>query len=190
MSFLGEAAPAPELFEEDLTELGYVMNVTRLWAHRPELVTGLFDLLGTAVRGVLDRRTRGILVTAAVSAFGDAYCSLAWGGKLAAEAGTEVAVAVLRGDDTGLTPAERALAGWARRIVRDPHTTTPADLDAMRAAGLDDPAILTVTVFVALRIAFATVNDALGAGPDAELAVRVPPEIRAEVTYGRPVGGK
>jgi hypothetical protein len=31
-----------------------------------------------------------------------------------------------------------------------------------------------------------TVNDALGAAPDAELAAAVPPELRAAVTFGRP----
>jgi hypothetical protein len=43
-------------------------------------------------------------------------------------------------------------------------------------------------VFVALRIAFATVNDALGARPDRTLSERAPEAVRAAVTFGRPVG--
>ena len=44
-----------------------------------------------------------------------------------------------------------------------------------------------ITTFVALRLAFATVNDALGAQPDAELAAGAPPAVAAAVTFGRPV---
>jgi hypothetical protein len=36
-------------------------------------------------------------------------------------------------------------------------------------------------------VAFSTVNDALGAQPDAELAQSLPSEVREAVTYGRPV---
>jgi hypothetical protein len=39
---------------------------------------------------------------------------------------------------------------------------------------------------VAGRLAFSTVNDALGAQPDHELATSVAPEIRDAVDYGRP----
>jgi hypothetical protein len=38
---------------------------------------------------------------------------------------------------------------------------------------------------VALRQAFSTVNDALGAQPDSELVDRVPAEVRQAVTFGR-----
>jgi hypothetical protein len=52
--------------------------------------------------------------------------------------------------------------------------------------GYDDRAILGITLYVALRLAFSTVNDALGAQPDAELAATVPTEVRDAVTWGRP----
>ena len=65
-----------------------------------------------------------------------------------------------------MTPAERALAAWARRVASDPNATTESDLDGLRDAGYDDPQILAITLFISLRIAFSTVNDALGALPD------------------------
>jgi hypothetical protein len=46
--------------------------------------------------------------------------------------------------------------------------------------------IFAITAFVALRLAFATVNDALGARPDAQLVAAVPAEVAVAVTYGRP----
>ena len=79
------------------------------------------------------------------------------------------------------------MAAWARKVARDPNATTPADVQALRDAGLDDEQIFAITTFVALRLAFSTVNDALGAQPDAQLAQSLPPEVRDAVTWGRPI---
>jgi alkylhydroperoxidase family enzyme len=184
-----ESTPAAEaLYAEDVDGLGYVMNATRLWGRIPEASAGLFGLLQTATdAGGLTFRQRAVLVTASASTPGDSYCSLAWGGKLAAKGGADLAAAILRGDDSGLDPAERALATWARGLARDPNATTAADVDVLRDAGFDDRQILAVTVYAATRIAFSTVNDALGAQPDRALAAGLPVQVREAVTYGRPV---
>ncbi|HEX4832599.1 MAG TPA: hypothetical protein VH478_16060 [Trebonia sp.] len=190
-SFLGEPAASAEaqaLYDEDLADDGYVWNVTRLWAHQPGTLKQLFGLMSEAFRpSGLTFRQRGILVTAAASALGDSYCSLAWGGKLGGAAGAATAAGVLDGSDTGLADQEKAMAAWARKVARDPNATTPADVQALRDAGLDDGQVFAVTAFVALRLAFSTVNDALGAQPDAQLAESLPPQVRQAVTYGRPV---
>ncbi|HSV50668.1 MAG TPA: hypothetical protein VLJ57_01025, partial [Burkholderiaceae bacterium] len=60
-------------------------------------------------------------------------------------------------------------------------------VDTLRAAGLSDQEIFEATVFVAFRMAFSTVNDALGVEPDAQVAEAAPPEVREAVTYGRAV---
>jgi hypothetical protein len=44
---------------------------------------------------------------------------------------------------------------------------------------------MAVTVFVALRIAFSAVNDALGAVPDPELIANVPATVAGDVSWGR-----
>ncbi len=192
IGFVTEPAPTPEverIYDEDRDGLGYVMNATRMWAHQPAVQTAMFDLIGRAAESAgLSFRERGILVTACASTRGDSYCSLAWGGKLAGEAGDDVAAAVLRGDDAALEPAERVLARWARQVVRDPNATRVDDVAALRDAGYDDARIVAITVFVALRLAFSTVNDALGAPPDHALATGVPAVIRDVVTFGRPAG--
>jgi hypothetical protein len=51
---------------------------------------------------------------------------------------------------------------------------------------LSEREIFEATVFVALRLAFSTVNDALGVRPDWQVADAVPPEVRRAVTFGRP----
>jgi alkylhydroperoxidase family enzyme len=86
------------------------------------------------------------------------------------------------------TDQEQAMAAWARKVATDPNATTEADIQALRETGLGDGQIFVITTFVALRLAFSTVNDALGAQPDAQLAASVPPEAREAVTYDRPTG--
>lgn len=108
---------------------------------------------------------------------------------MAGEAGAMAASSVLNDDDEGLSPAEQAMATWARKVARNPNATTSADIEALCGAGFDDNQIFAITVFVALRLAFSTVNDALGATPDPELFTGAPKEVAAAVTYGRPPVG-
>ncbi|WP_114561288.1 carboxymuconolactone decarboxylase family protein [Desertihabitans aurantiacus] len=190
--FLDGAPPseaAQQMFADDVADVGYVMNLTRLWAHVPEAHRRWTELtvLAADLAG-LDLRRKGVVVTAMAATLGDAYCSLAWGTRLAQVAGEEVARAVLSGaplDD----PVEHALAAWARAVVRDPNRTSPDDVQALRDAGLDERQVVGLTLYVALRQAFSTVNDALGAAPDAELLRAAPPVVREAVGYGRPAAG-
>jgi uncharacterized peroxidase-related enzyme len=190
-SFLEEPPASAEvqaLHDADLADDGFVWNMSRLWAHQPATLSRLFELMSEAFRASgLSFRQRGILVTAAASTLGDSYCSLAWGGKLAGASDAALAAGVLTGGDAGLTDQEQALAAWARKVATDPNATTPADVEVLREAGLDDGQIFAVTTFVALRLAFSTINDALGAQPDEGMAQALPAEVRAAVTYGRPV---
>jgi alkylhydroperoxidase family enzyme len=172
-SFLQEPPVSPQvqaLYDEDLADGGYVWNVSRLWAHQPDTLRGLFGLMSQAFTpSGLTFRQRGILVTATASALGDSYCSLAWGGKLGKASDAAIAAGVLTGGDAGLTDQEKAMAAWARKVIRDPNSTTPAGIQTLRDVG------------------FSTINDSLGAQPGAELAQSPPPDVREAVTYGRPV---
>ena len=95
--------------------------------------------------------------------------------------------ACFRGNDEPLDSRDRALARWARRLAQDPNSTTAADVEMLPAEGFDETQIFAITLYTALRIAFATVNDALGARPDRQLGAEVPPEVRAAVDFGRPI---
>jgi alkylhydroperoxidase family enzyme len=189
--FLADPPPteaAERLLEEDAADGGYVMNLTRIWAYEPAAMIGLFDVLGVASRvGDLSRRQRGILVSACASTLGDAYCSLAWGTRLAAETAPAVAAGVLHGDDSGLDAPERAMARWARKVAAAPITTDEADVAELRDFGFSDRQIFAMTVYTAMRVAFSTVNNALGARPDRQLADSAPPAVVDAVDFGRPV---
>jgi uncharacterized peroxidase-related enzyme len=183
------SADAKTYLDKELAESGFVMNAERLWSWRPDVAEGFTALRKTLTdRTTLAPREIAVLVCAAVRALGDSYCSLAWGRRLADAASPALAAAVLRETDSeSFTARERALAAWARQVAQDPNGARAADVDALRAAGLSDREIFEATTWIAFRLALATVNDALGARPDARVAADAPPEVRAAVTYGRPV---
>jgi alkylhydroperoxidase family enzyme len=183
-----DTAEIRRLYADDLAQNGFVMNLSRVWAHRPGLHDRLFALLQEAfdAAGLTDRQ-KGVLIAACAAAREDSYCSLAWGTRLAGAAGGEVAAAVLRGEHDALGEGDRVLARWAHRVASDPNGTGPHDVQELRDAGFDDARILAITVYVAGRLAFSSVNGALGAAPDAEYRALAPAPVRSAVDYGRPV---
>jgi uncharacterized peroxidase-related enzyme len=183
-----ESSEAVERFYKSSADAqGFLMNLMAAWAWRPDVFESFAALRDQLTsNSALSKRDQAVLVCATASQLQDSYCSLAWGKKLSAEAGAASAAAVLAGGEgVGLTARDRALADWARKVVANPNSTTPDDVQALRATGLDDRAIFEATAFIAFRLAFSTVNDALGAAPDWQLVHAAPQEVSAAVTYGR-----
>jgi uncharacterized peroxidase-related enzyme len=190
MKFL-EEPPASEavdaVFAEDREGDGYVSNFTRLWCWRPDVFSSFTAFRSTLMDpSELTNRDRAVLVTATAAERHDSYCSLAWGARLAKLSDPQTAAQVIGGDEApALTEREAALAAWARQVVKDPNATTEEHIAHLRAVGLGDREIFEATAFIALRLAFSTINDALGASPDKQLADGVPAPVRAAVNYGR-----
>ena len=61
-----------------------------------------------------------------------------------------------------LTPVDRALCEFAAKLTHHQHDLTPADLDALRAHGLDDRALHDAVQVIAYFNYIARVADALG----------------------------
>jgi uncharacterized peroxidase-related enzyme len=182
------SADALAYLEQDKAETGYVMNMERAWAWRPDFAQSFSALRKQLMdRNGLSAREIAVLVCATARSRGDSYCSLAWGARLADLVTPAIAAEVLRdGDAAALSPRERALGHWAGQVVGDPNGATQEQIDELRKLGISDREIFEVTAFIALRLAFSTVNDALGAQPDRQLVEAAPPEVQASVRYGRP----
>ena len=180
-----------QLYEEDRASSGYVDNLTRLWCWRPDAMAAFYDARAVLLNDSgLSSADVAVINAATAGARTDSYCALAWGTKLADQMDAETSARVLSGSVDGLDDRTAALARWARSVAVDPNSTTPADVDRLRSVGLTDRQIFEVTMLAAWRLAFSTVNDALGAQPDAQLAQRAPAEVRAAVGYGRAVDEK
>jgi uncharacterized peroxidase-related enzyme len=188
--FLGEP-PASEAtaaaYAEDLKSDGYVNNLTRLWSWRPDVLTSFIALRASLMEAsALSDREWAILVTATAATLGDSYCSLAWGPRLAKLSDDETVAHVIAGERApALSEREAVLASWARHVVRDPNGTTSDHVARLRDVGLGDREIFEATAFIAFRLAFSTVNDALAAAPDRQLADAAPDVIREAVSFGR-----
>ena len=177
------------MYDEDLANDGYISNHTRAWAHRPDVCQGFRDLrVQLGQRMTLSEAEFAVVIAATVAEASDPYCSLAWGKNLSGATNAQVAADVLRGQSPAdLSERESALTAWTRSVVRTPSATTHQDVERLTAAGFSDRDIAEVTMLIAFRIAFSTVNAALGAAPDRQLAERVPGPVRDAVDYGRPV---
>ena len=189
--FLEEPPSSPEreaAYQKDVDEDGFVWGITKLWAWNPEAREMKNALLGQLNdHAGLSFRDRGILISSMASAIDNSGCALAWGNRLATAAGIETAVGVLRREEPdAMSERDRALSRWARNVAEDPVSTTQADVDELRDAGFSDPEIFSITFFVAMRIAFSNVNDALGAPLDLRLVETFPDEVVAAVDFGRP----
>lgn len=180
------------LFESVAKSEGFVMNLTKAWAWRPDVFEGFGALRGQLTSlSRLTKRDQAVIVCATAAELGDSYCALAWGKTLSREAGAQAAAALIGGESNqALTERDLALASWARKVVENPNGTTASDVEALRSAGLSDRDIFDATTFVAFRLAFSTVNDALGLSPDWQLSEALAPEVRDAVDFGRPVGAK
>jgi uncharacterized peroxidase-related enzyme len=189
-AFVSDPPPSPPVtaaYDADVESDGYVSNFTRLWCWRPDVFTAFATLRADLMAdSSLSPREFAVMVASAAAARGDSYCALAWGQKLAALSDDATAAGVLQGHDADLSGREAALMDWSRRVIGDPNATTEADVERLREAGLTDREIFEATTWIALRFAFSTINDALGAQPDRQLAEDVPPLVREAVTFGRP----
>jgi uncharacterized peroxidase-related enzyme len=183
-----ESEASSRLYKSDLDQQGFVMNLSRLWAWRPEVCEAFSALRGLlTTQSSLSDRELAVIVCATAASLGDSYCALAWGKKLAAASDAPAAAAVLQDIDSDtLTPRDQALSVWARKVAGNPNATTTEDVQVLRAVGFSEREIFEATAFVAFRLAFSTVNDALGVRPDWQLAAAAPPEVRQAVTFGRP----
>ena len=192
MTFLTEPAPSEgqqRMYDADLAEDGFVWDSTKVWGHQPGLDAGLSALIVAAATAAgLSMHDKAMLVIGQAATIGDSYCSFAWSRWLTESAGSETALAALRHDETPFDERERALANWARTTAGDPNSVNPEDVQHMRDVGFDDPQILALTLYTALRLALSTTNDALGARPDIALADMLAPAIRDTITWGRKPG--
>lgn len=181
-------SPAVEAgYDADLAADGYVMNSTRLWIHRTDVQASYVDLRSLLTReSTLSERELAVLVTATASARGDPYCSP--GQRLAHLVGEGVSIADTHRRSSPDTHATGLLSppGLA---LSPPTRTRPrrACAAAPRDCGLTDREVFEAACFVAFRLAFSTVDNALGAEPDLQLAQAAPASVREAVSFGRPV---
>jgi uncharacterized peroxidase-related enzyme len=187
MTFV-RTVPEPEatgetaaIYDEARESMGYLPNFVPLFSERPEVFRAWQQLNGALK--TRDLRRYEIATVAAAKALRSSYCALSHGKVLAEQFLGAEAVAAL---PAGLDETEAAVSALAEKVVRDASSVTQADVDGLRALGLDDAEIVDVVLAAAARCFFSKAVDALGALPDPVFRELDPP-LRESLTVGRPI---
>jgi uncharacterized peroxidase-related enzyme len=156
------------VYESDQSSLGYVPNHAKVFSLRPDVLEAWRSFQGS-IRKNLRLRRYELVTLAAARALNCRYCLLAHGSILIKNGvGVDQLRAILTDyHDAGLAPAEVAIMDFAERIARSADEMTQADVDALRALGLEDVEILDITLTATLRCFASKTFNALGAGSDA-----------------------
>ena len=157
-----------EVYDGDQETLGYVPNHAKVFSLRPDVLEAWRSFQGS-IRKNLRLRRYELVTLAAAKALNCRYCLLAHGSILNKNG---VSVDQLRAiltdfHDAGLEPAEVAIMDFAEKIARSANEMTQADVDALRALGLEDVEILDITLTATMRCFASKTFNALGAGSDA-----------------------
>lgn len=141
-----------EEYERAAKERGALANIFTVTSLHPGVLACHLSLYEEVHfgEGPLSRRERELIATVVSRANECPYCVTHHAdafGRHANEPGLQALVAT---DHTKakLGPRERAIADHAVKLTRLPGDITPADLEKLRAVGLDDRAILDLTLVV------------------------------------------
>jgi len=181
--------PARRFFDEDVSKDGYVWNLTRVLAQRPEVLAAWRGLIGS-IRGNMDLRRYELVTLAAARALRASYCMLAHGSILTAKFFDADRVAAMARDPStaGLSPAEVAMMDFAAKVARQADAVSQADVDRLRGLGFSDLEVLDIALAAAARAFFTKVLDGLGVQPDAAYE-KLELALRQALTIGRPIAG-
>lgn len=154
-----------KLFAKAAEVIGFVPNVFRAYAYRPDRFRAWFDHFKQlhVPTEHLDAADREMIAVVVSMTNGCLYCLVAHGQALRHELGDPVLADRITLDwkRAGLDARRRAICEYAERITIAPQETTPEDIDELIAHGLSREEVWDVTEIAAMynftnRMAMAT----------------------------------
>jgi uncharacterized peroxidase-related enzyme len=181
-------ADAAEWYRRQRESWGYLPNYAAAFAFRPD-VAEAWNSLNGAIRRRMDRRRYELATIAAAREYRSTYCTAAHSKFLRDDCGDEATMLAYAADPSGggLEATDRAVVRLAAKVARDAASVTAADIDELRALGVNDPDIVDVVLAASARAFFTKVLDGLGVQADYQLGETFDPEVRNQVTVGRPI---
>jgi uncharacterized peroxidase-related enzyme len=160
-----------EIYEDDLTHMGYVPEHTRVMAVNPEAYKAWEQLIGSIAKPMGMRRYE-LVTLAAARGVRSEHCLLAHGNKsLRYMDEDEVTRVALDYRTAGLPESEVAMMEFAEKVSRASDQMTDADSQRLRDVGFTDREIVDIALAAAARNFFSRAIQALG------VAVDVPPTL-------------
>jgi len=157
--------PERKLFAKAASVIGFVPNVFRTYAWRPERFRAWFGHFKNVMEGTdgLSAREREMISVAVSMANGCLYCLVAHGAALRELSDDKVEADRITFDyrRADLTSRERAILDYAVKITRTPEHCDESDIEVLRGEGLSDEDIWDVIEVAAMynftnRMAMAT----------------------------------
>jgi uncharacterized peroxidase-related enzyme len=176
-----------QIYQDEIASMGMVMNATRCWSARPDMLAPVEHLL----HQMRDRFSLGLvnfrLITLiAARHIPSSYCSHVYFRTLSKALGRDKVLAILRDfRNAGLTEAEVAMLAYAEQIAIDASKITEADIDALRAVGFSDLNIADIALAASYRSFMSRYFDAVGATVEQQF-LDADPDVRQQLTVGKP----
>jgi uncharacterized peroxidase-related enzyme len=163
-----------ELYDKAVEKLGFVPNVLRVYALRPqhlELWTAFYDDLmrGESALTKVQREMIAVVVSTVNRCH---YCMVSHSAFLRKLTGDPVLVEQLRTNYryADLDPRERAMLDFAVKLTEESSSCTDADVEALREAGWADEDIMDITEVAAMFNFTNRLASGLGWVPNDEFA--------------------
>jgi uncharacterized peroxidase-related enzyme len=180
------------IYEDERARLGLVMEATRVWTTRPEMLPAWEHFYGIVRGGLsISERDWKLITLVAAKHVPSTYCSLVYGRSLVDDLGSAEDVIAVSGDyhDAGLDARDVAMLEYAEQITIDTSKVGAQHIAALRANSFSDRQIFDIALCASLRSFMSRFYDALGATPDEDLR-RIPEPLRGALTVGRPLPGE
>lgn len=180
----GEVA---SIYDNEMVSMGRVMEATRCWTARPDILSPVEHLLHQIRDGFSLGLVNFRLITlVAAKHVPSSYCSHVYFKALSAMIGREQTLAVLRDyRNAGLTDQQVVMLAYAEQITVDASRIKQDDIDSLRANGLTDINIADIALAASFRNFLSRYFDAVGAETEPEfldddLSVRMELSVGAE----------
>jgi uncharacterized peroxidase-related enzyme len=184
----GATGDVAEYYAGQRAAWGFLPNYAPAFSTRPD-VAAAWNALNLAVRGGMDRRRFEIATIAAARARRSTYCTAAHSAFLRDVCGDEATMEAIaeHPDGAALSAQDRTVYAFASKVAADASSVGQEDVDALRAAGLDDADVADVVFAASARLFFTAVLDGLGAELDEQTAGTFSPALLQSMVVGRPV---
>lgn len=153
-------------------KLGFVPNVLRVWALRPEHMLRWRKYMDELLKGKsgLSEAQREMIGVVVSSVNRCHYCMVSHSGVLRSLTGDPILVDTLLANyrHAPLDSRERAMLDFAVKVTEEAYRCGETDLDALRAAGWSDEEIMDIAEVTAMFNLTNRMANALGWAPNAE----------------------
>ena len=175
-----------QIYADERASMGMVMNATRCWSARPDMLAPVEHLLHQLRNGFSLGLVNFRLITLIVAKHvPSSYCSHVYFRTLSKAIGRDKVLAIHRDfRSAGLTEAEVAMLAYAEQIAIDASKITQADIEALRATGLTDLNIADIALAASYRCFMSRYFDAVGATVEPDF-LDEDAQVRAEMAVGK-----